>query len=274
MAGERVPGPAAPLRSGTRWPWELRLVAGRRLQETPHDLSGSRLSWGCTPKTRTCESSARGDASTRDLAAVRHGGAAGQQQRRAAAAAPRRRPRAPRAGPAPPGRTRQCPRSASFPLRALSASCPVPALPRHRLAGARAIATRAAARQRRRASARTGSAAAASGRATRLRYRGCRGHLAAARVRPGRCRSPDRHAARRPARGCAASPPAPAGSATRAASRRPCAAASAGTASPRPARPTPAASRRAAGRPPRRWTGRARCRRWSGPAPGRPARSG
>ena len=74
--------------------------------------------------------------------------------------------------------------------------------------------------------------------------------------------------------GCAASPRAPAVSAIRAAARPPCAAASAGTANRRPARPTPAASRRAAGRPRPRSTARDRCRRWYGPGPGRPARSG
>ena len=72
----------------------------------------------------------------------------------------------------------------------------------------------------------------------------------------------------------AASPPAPAVSANRAAARPPYAAGSAGTASRRRARPTPAASRRAAGRPRRRSTARARCRRSCGPATGRPARSG
>ncbi len=79
---------------------------------------------------------------------------------------------------------------------------------------------------------------------------------------------------RRRVRGCAASPSAPAVSANPAAARPRSWAASAGTASRRPARPTPAASRRAAARPPGRWTAPGPCHPWSVRAPGRPARSG
>ena len=96
------------------------------------------------------------------------------------------------------------------------------------------------------------------------------GRDAVAHGRPAQRRGRDGRAD--PARGCPA--PARAAAGWTPARRRRRGAASAGTPHPCPARPTPAASRRAGGRPRRRSTAPARCRRCAAPATPRPARSG